>query len=70
MVILISALSSLLYYWRILPLVVRGLSWALERAMGIGGALGVSTVTSHSAAPARRFLLRHFQHGQYPFFRR
>jgi len=46
LVILISALSSLLYYWRILPLIVHGLSWVLERAMGIGGALGLSAAAN------------------------
>lgn len=37
LVLIVSALSSLLFYWRVLPLVVRGLSWALQRALGIGG---------------------------------
>ncbi len=42
MVLLMSALSSLLFYWRVLPVVVHGFSWALRRAMGIGGAEGLS----------------------------
>ncbi len=44
LVLLISALSSLLFYWKILPLVVKGFSWVLTRLMGIGGVegLGVS----------------------------
>jgi CNT family concentrative nucleoside transporter len=44
LVLLVSALSSLLFYWRILPLVVKGFSWALQKSMRIGGAegLGVS----------------------------
>lgn len=44
LVLVISALTALLFYWRILPMVVRGLSWCLNRSMGIGGAegLGVS----------------------------
>ncbi|BAH75376.1 NupC/NupG family nucleoside CNT transporter [Solidesulfovibrio magneticus] len=41
LVIVIAALASLLYYWRVLPHVVRGFSLILERAMGIGGVLGV-----------------------------
>ncbi len=40
LILLVSALSSLLFYWRILPLVVRGFSWLLERSMNVGGALG------------------------------
>jgi CNT family concentrative nucleoside transporter len=31
----------LLYYWRILPLVVQAFSWVLRKTMGIGGVLGV-----------------------------
>ena len=44
LVLVTSALSSLLFYWKILPLVVRGFSWGLERILSLGGAegLGVS----------------------------
>lgn len=44
LVLVISALSMLLFYWKILPLVVKTFSWALQKTMGIGGAegLGVS----------------------------
>jgi len=44
LVLVISALSALLFYWKILPLVVRGGSRGIEKAMGLGGAegLGVS----------------------------
>jgi concentrative nucleoside transporter, CNT family len=44
LVLLISALSSLLFYWKILPVVVKAFSWALQKTMGLGGAegLGVS----------------------------
>lgn len=41
MVIVISALSMLLFHWKILPWVVRGISWVMKKSMGIGGALGV-----------------------------
>ncbi len=41
LVLVIAALTSLLYYWRILPKVVRAFSWVLQKSMGIGGALGV-----------------------------
>jgi len=36
-----SALSALLFYWKILPLVVKGFSRALERALRVDGAEGV-----------------------------
>jgi CNT family concentrative nucleoside transporter len=41
LVILIAALTSLLFYWRILPKVVRVFSLLLQKTMGIGGVLGV-----------------------------
>jgi len=40
-ILLISALASLLFYWRVLPMVVRGMSFVLERSMKIGGAAGL-----------------------------
>jgi len=44
LVLVISALSTLLFYWKILPVVVRGFSRGIEKTMGLGGAegLGVS----------------------------
>ena len=42
LVIVIGALTALLYYWRVLPYVVRAFSWVLSKTMGIGGALGVA----------------------------
>jgi concentrative nucleoside transporter, CNT family len=44
LVLLISALSSLLFYWKILPVVVKAFSRVLQKTMGLGGAegLGVS----------------------------
>lgn len=46
LVLLISALSSLLFYWRILPWVVRVFSWALQRTMRIGGAEGLGVAAN------------------------
>ena len=44
LILVISALSSLLFYWRILPGIVKAFSWALQQSMKLGGAegLGVS----------------------------
>ena len=44
LILVISALSSLLFYWRILPLIVKGFSKFLQKTMGLGGVegLGVS----------------------------
>ncbi len=46
LVLVISALSSLLYYWRILPLVIKGFSWILQKTLGISGALGLSAAAN------------------------
>jgi CNT family concentrative nucleoside transporter len=46
LVLVVSALSALLFYWRIMPLLVKGGSWLLERTLGVGGALGVSSAAN------------------------
>ena len=45
-ILVISALSSLLFYWRILPWIVRALSRVFEKLMGVGGAVGLSTAAN------------------------
>ena len=42
LVLVISALSSLFFYWRIIPAIVRAFSWILTRMMAIGGVEGLS----------------------------
>jgi CNT family concentrative nucleoside transporter len=42
-ILVMSVLTTLLFYWRILPPVVRGMAWLLERTLGVGGAVGLST---------------------------
>jgi CNT family concentrative nucleoside transporter len=46
LVLVISALSSLLFYWKVLPAVVRAFSWVLRRVMGIGGVEGLGTTAN------------------------
>ncbi|MBW1700646.1 MAG: nucleoside:proton symporter [Deltaproteobacteria bacterium] len=46
LVLVISALSSLFFYWRIMPVVVRAFSWVLRRIMGIGGVEGLGTAAN------------------------
>ena len=46
LVLFISALSALLFYWKVLPVVVRGFSWALQKTMRIGGAEGVGVASN------------------------
>jgi CNT family concentrative nucleoside transporter len=45
-VLVISALSALLFHWRILPWVVRGFAAVLRRTLGLGGAVGVSAAAN------------------------
>ena len=46
LVLVISALSALLFYWRVLPMLVRGISFVLEKAMNVGGVVGLSTAAN------------------------
>lgn len=46
LILVVSALSSLLFYWRIIPLVVRGFSLVLQRTMDVGGALGLGVAAN------------------------
>jgi CNT family concentrative nucleoside transporter len=46
LVLVISALSALLFHWRILPLVVHAFAWLLRRSLGVGGAVGVSAAAN------------------------
>ena len=43
LIMVISALSALLWHWRILQFVVRGFAWALRKTMGVGGAVGLGS---------------------------
>ncbi len=45
-VLLMSALSALLFYWRVLPAIVRALSFVLEKTMRVGGVVGLSTAAN------------------------
>ncbi len=46
LVLVISALSALLFYWRVLPAMVRAISFLLERTMRVGGVVGLSTAAN------------------------
>ena len=64
LVLVISALSALLFYWKVLPLVVRAFSWALRKTMGIGGAegLGVSANVFVGMVEAPLFIRPYLNH--------
>ncbi len=46
LVLVVSALSALLFHWRILPAVVRAFGLMLEKSMGLGGAVGLSAAAN------------------------
>ncbi len=46
LLLVMSALSALLFYWRVLPLVVRGFAFVLEKTLGVGGALGLGAAAN------------------------
>lgn len=46
LVLVISALSALLWHWRILQIVVNAMAWALRRLMNIGGAVGLGSAAT------------------------
>jgi CNT family concentrative nucleoside transporter len=46
LVLLVSALSAVLFYWKILPRVVRGFAWGLQKTMGIGGTEGLGVAAN------------------------
>jgi len=45
-VLVVSALSSLLFYWRIMPTIVKAFSYMLEKTLKLGGALGLGTAAN------------------------
>jgi len=46
LVLVVAAVSALLFHWRILPAIVRAFAWLLQQTMGIGGAVGVSAAAN------------------------
>lgn len=46
LILVMSALSALLFYWRILPLVVRGFALLLQKTLGISGATGLGAAAN------------------------
>ena len=45
-ILVMSALSALLWHWRVLPAIIRAFSLALERSLGVSGALGLSAAAN------------------------
>jgi CNT family concentrative nucleoside transporter len=64
MVLVVSALATLLFYWGVLQRIVQAFAWVLRRAAGVGGPLGLGAAVhifvGHIEAPLliRPYLLR------------
>src|SRR5947209_2983023 len=64
MVLVVSALATLLFYWGVLQRIVQVFAWILRRAVGVGGPLGLGAAVhifvGHIEAPLliRPYLLR------------
>ncbi len=46
LVIVMSALSAVLWYWKVLPVIVKGLSSLLQKSLGLGGAVGLGAAAN------------------------
>ncbi|WP_221797810.1 NupC/NupG family nucleoside CNT transporter [Oceanobacter mangrovi] len=46
LLIVVSALSALLFHWRLLPLLLQGMSWLLQRTFRISAPLGLGTAAN------------------------
>lgn len=46
LVLVMSALSALLWHWRVLAWITRGFAWVLQRSMGLGGAVGLASAAN------------------------
>jgi CNT family concentrative nucleoside transporter len=46
LILVVSVLTTVLFYWRILPVLVRAIAWLLSRTLGVGGAVGLSTAAN------------------------
>ena len=64
LLIVMSALTALLSYWRVLPVIINALSALLERSLGVGGAVALSAAANvflgmvEAPLLIRRYLLR------------
>lgn len=42
LILVVSALSALLFHWNVIPVIVRGFAWVLRRTIGVDGPIGVA----------------------------
>ncbi|HUZ74253.1 MAG TPA: hypothetical protein VMU87_14825 [Stellaceae bacterium] len=54
LVLVISALATLPFYWGVLQRIVHGFDWVLRRTVGIGGPLGLGAAVHRRRLRCRR----------------
>ena len=46
LILVMSALSALLFHWRVLPAIVKACAWALRKTLDVGGPVGVAAAAN------------------------
>jgi CNT family concentrative nucleoside transporter len=46
LILVVGALSAMLWYWRILPIIVNAMAFVLKKSMGLGGVVGLSAAAT------------------------
>lgn len=46
LILVVGALSAMLWYWRILPILVNGMAFVLKKTLGLGGVVGLSAAAT------------------------
>ncbi len=46
LILVVSALSAMLWHWGVLPRVIQGLAWGLRRSLGVGGPVGLGAAAN------------------------
>lgn len=46
LILLVSVISAVLFHWNILPRIIKGFSWVLQRTLGLSGMLGFAAASS------------------------
>ena len=45
-ILVFSVLVAILWHWRVLPTIIKGFAWVMQRTLGIGGAVGLAGASS------------------------
>lgn len=45
-ILVFSVIVAILWHWRVLPTIIKGFAWVMQRTLGIGGAVGLAAASS------------------------